>query len=63
MPIRRGLTGALKIDWIVAASQAAGLSGRELFKALEAGNNDCNVASNTLFAEAWAAAQIYTAEK
>ena len=59
MPIRRGLTGALKIDWIVAASQAAGLSGRELFKALEAGNTS----KGTLFAEAWAAAQIYTAEK
>ena len=63
MPIRRGPTGAFKIDWIVAASQAAGLRGRELFKALEAGNIAGNTANDTLFAEAWAAAQIFTAEK
>lgn len=55
MPIRCGPSGALKVDWIVAASQAAGLSGRELFIALAAGDAE--------LAKAWEAAQIYTAEK
>ena len=54
-PLRRGPTGALLVDWIVAASQLAGLTGRELFIALEAGGPE--------FAEAWAAAQQFAAEK
>ena len=54
-PIRCGPTGALLVDWIVAASQAAGLSGRELFAALEAGGAE--------LAEAQAAAQAFAAEK
>ena len=54
-----GLQDGLQIDWIVAASQAAGLSGRELFLALEAGSSS----ENSIFAEAWAAAQAFAAEK
>jgi hypothetical protein len=45
------------IDWIVAASQAAGLSGRELFKALETGAED------PALAVVWCAAQQFTEEK
>ena len=60
-PIRRGPTGALLIDWIVAASQAAGLSGRELFMALEAGN--AGGAPSAGLAEAWAAAQLFAAAR
>ena len=54
-PLRRGPTGALLLDWIVAASQLAGLTGRELFIALEAGGPE--------FAEARAAAHQFAAEK
>jgi len=54
-PVRCSPTGALLIEWIVAASQAAGLSGRELFIALEAGGRE--------LAEARAAAQLFVAEK
>ena len=54
-PIRRGPTGALLLDWIVAVSQAAGLSGWELFVSLETGGAE--------LAEARAAAQAFTAEK
>ena len=54
-PLRRGPTGALLVDWIVAASQLAGLTGRELFIAIEAGGPE--------FAEARAAAQQFAAEK
>ena len=60
-PVRRGPTGALLIDWIVAASQAAGLSGQELFLALEAGSRTSS--ENSILAEAWAAAQVFAAEK
>jgi hypothetical protein len=54
-PLRCSATGSLLIDWIVAVSQAAGLSGRELFLALEAGGAE--------LAEARAAAHLFTAEK
>jgi len=54
-PLRCSSTGALLIDWIVAASQAAGLSGRELFIALEVGGSE--------LAEARVAAQLFVAEK
>jgi hypothetical protein len=56
-PLRCSASGALLVDWIVAASQAAGLSGRELFKALEAGTKDAELA------DAWRAAQRFTEEK
>jgi hypothetical protein len=45
------------VDWIVAASQAAALTGRELFKALEDGSKDGELA------DAWRAAQRFTEEK
>ena len=54
-PIRLSPTGALRIEWIVEATQAAGLSGRDLFVALEAGGAE--------LAEAWAAAQVFMREK
>ena len=56
-PLRCSASGALLVDWIVAASQAAGLSGRELFKALEAGSK-CGELT-----DAWRAAQRFTEEK
>ncbi len=54
-PLRCSATGALLIDWIVAISQATGLSGREIFLALEAGGGELS--------EARAAAHLFTAEK
>jgi len=54
-PLRCSASGAMLVDWIVAASQAAGLSGRELFKALEA--------EDPALADAWRAAQRFTEEK
>ena len=56
-PLRCSVSGAMLVDWIVAASQAAGLSGRELFKALETGAGD------PALADAWRAAQRFTEEK
>jgi len=56
-PLRCSESGAMLIDWIVAASQAAGLSGRELFKALETGAED------PALAVVWRAAQQFTEEK
>ena len=51
-PLRCEPSGAVSVGWIVAAMQAAGLSGPELFAALKAHGGP-----------AWAAAELYTAEK
>ena len=51
-PLRCEPSGAVSVGWIVAVMQAAGLSGPELFAALKAHGGP-----------AWAAAEIYTAEK
>ena len=66
-PIRCGPSGALLVDWIVAASQEAGLSGQELFAALL--GFDGSAAHESAAREndeAWAAARaarIYADEK
>ena len=54
-PVRYSPSGALLVEWIVGVTQAAGITGRELFLALEAGASE--------LAPIWAAAQVYAAEK
>ena len=61
-PIRCGPSGALLVDWIVAASQAAELSGQELFKALQI-CHDKTLEPDGAFEAAQAAAKLYSAEK
>ena len=59
-PIRCGPSGALLVDWIIAASQAAALSGQELFAALLGCETE---AAQGAVRAAARAARIYADEK